>query len=69
LAASKERTARAIWRGVVTMGTAHVAGTMAPVRKVREAGLVMVVARPAEEGAGGGLGFRGRRGPAAAGCG
>jgi hypothetical protein len=51
------------------MGTAPVEGTMAPVREVREAGLVMDAARAAKEGAGGGLGFRGRRGPAAAGCG
>jgi hypothetical protein len=42
---------------------------MAPVREVREAGLVMVAARAAEKGAGGALGFGGRWGLAAAGCG
>jgi hypothetical protein len=52
LAASKERTTGAIWRGAAAMGTAPVEGTMAPVREVREAGLVMVAARAAEEGPG-----------------
>jgi hypothetical protein len=50
LAASKERTSGAIWRGVVATGTIPEEGTRAPVRELRGAELVMVAARAAEEG-------------------